>query len=580
MTANGSALSQLRHFINARASSDLTDADLLRRFVTASDPAAFEAIVRRHGGLVLGVCRRQLRHDCDIEDCFQATFIVLLRKARSIRQGDSLAGWLYGVAVRVCQHTRSRRVPLIGDPPEIVARDPLDFEARELGQQLDEEVQRLPDRYRMPVLLCHLEGHTQEQAARLLGVPVGTVATRVSRGLQQLRQRLARRGLELPTIIPFAVPESLVIQTTQATSEGAARLATEVLRGWALARLGRVALIVLLLGVGSAGLGYLFRSRPIDPEPPNSKREEPRPMPAWGEPIRFPAHRANGPVQAIAFSADGLTLAVVADASLDKGVVDFADSSLAVRLFDSKTGRPRGVLLREDGAWSSVTGLAFLDGKLLTSESGLYSWDIRDRKCKLLVNRDEQLLGLLAFDGGTAAVQAGDGVRLYDGKNGRLLVSLPVESAWSVVFPADGKRVTTLDGEGVATWDRASGKLLRRDPLPVGVNAPVQLSPDGRLLGFVHALDRKARLWDVVGGGIVTLPGGELLSAAFSPDGRLLALGGVDGRVRLWDVSASQAVPTPPGNTDRSIYRLTFSPDGRTLAAGDLGGGIVLWSSR
>src|SRR4051812_6063385 len=147
MTPNGPALRQLRRFIDARAASELTDADLLRSLVAAADPAAFEAIVRRHGGLVLGTCRRQLRHEADVEDCFQATFVVLLRNAGSIPDRDRLAGWLYGAAVRVCRHARSRRLPTPSDQLEVASvSPPSEVESRDLGRLLDEEVRRLPER--------------------------------------------------------------------------------------------------------------------------------------------------------------------------------------------------------------------------------------------------------------------------------------------------------------------------------------------------------------------------------------------------------------------------------------------------
>lgn len=581
MTRNGTALCQLRRFIDARAALELTDADLLRAFVTAGDPAAFEAIVRRHGGLVLGTCRRQLRQESDVEDCFQATFVVLLRKAGSIRNGDSLAAWLCSAAVRVCRHARSRRQPQPRERLEVASSPPCDVESRDLARFLDDEVQRLPERYRAPVLLCHFEGHTQEQAARVLGVPLGTVATRVSRGLRLLRERLARRGLDVPAIVPPPLPDALIEKTIQGAGEAATRLATAVLRHWAMARLGRVALVVLVLAGTAAGAGYLFGPKPADrdPEPPPIRKQEVRQAEGWAERVRFRVGPAAGPVQVIAFSRDGATLAVVAGGAIDGGLPDPEESTLAIRLFDARTGRARGKLIQLQGATSSVQGLAFHGDRLLASGGGLYSWGVGEKTRRVLVP-EQQLMALLAFDGGTAAIQAPDGVRLYDSDSGKRLATLSVATfASDAVFLPGGREVVTLDVEQVAAWDRTTGRRLRRTPLPQHVNWPTALSPDGRRVAFVHALGRDVRVWDVTSGQTQTVADGHgtQMALCFSPDGRLLAISHKDG-VRLWDVSACRDVPAPPGKTDSTLFRLSFAPDGNTLAAGDLRGGIVVWS--
>src|SRR5262245_7088759 len=168
-------LRQIRDLVDA---SDRTDEELLGRFVTGRDPAAFEALVRRHAPLVLGVCRRRLSRPQDVEDAFQATFLVLLRKAGSVR--GRLTCWLYGVANRVALRARAARVPAplpAADPPAPEA--PCEVTRQELRAVLDEEVARLPEKYRAPLPLCHLQDKTQEQAAGLLRLPQGTLPTRV-----------------------------------------------------------------------------------------------------------------------------------------------------------------------------------------------------------------------------------------------------------------------------------------------------------------------------------------------------------------------------------------------------------------
>src|SRR5262245_46927680 len=182
----------------------LSDADLLGRFVTDRDQAAFAALVDRYGPLVLHVCRRVLGDVHDAEDAFQATFLVLTRKAAAIRPRESLAAWLHGVARRVAlkaRTARARRLRDVGPPPGPVvdARpDPLaDLSARELLTLVDAEVRRLPEVYRLPVILCCLEGLTQEEAARQLGWTPASVRGRLERGRARLHTRMVRRGLTL-----------------------------------------------------------------------------------------------------------------------------------------------------------------------------------------------------------------------------------------------------------------------------------------------------------------------------------------------------------------------------------------------
>jgi RNA polymerase sigma factor (sigma-70 family) len=183
----------------------LPDAPLLERFVATHDPFAFAELVRRHGPMVLRTCQRVLRHHHDAEDAFQATFILLARKAGKIGQGNLLGGWLYRVACRVALDARAmtgkrRAVERQFDDARIADS----FQAAEsasaagdVRQVLDEELGRLPEKYRLPVVLCYLEGKTNDEAARALGLPVGTLKFRLSRARDRLQDRLQRRGLAL-----------------------------------------------------------------------------------------------------------------------------------------------------------------------------------------------------------------------------------------------------------------------------------------------------------------------------------------------------------------------------------------------
>jgi RNA polymerase sigma factor (sigma-70 family) len=174
-----------------------TDRQLLERFVRQRDEAAFSALVRRHGPMVLGVCRRVLDNAHDAEDAFQATFLVLVRRAGSIGRPELLANWLYGVAYRTAKKARAgvlrRRTQerLAASMPR--AEPGVEAAWQDLRTLLDEELQRLPDKYRAPLVLCYLEGKTNEEAARQLGWPPGSMSARLARGRELLRERLEGR---------------------------------------------------------------------------------------------------------------------------------------------------------------------------------------------------------------------------------------------------------------------------------------------------------------------------------------------------------------------------------------------------
>ncbi len=194
----------LDHLRETLAPSELetaTDSELLSGFVREGELAAFRELVRRHGPMVLAVCRRVLRHHQDAEDAFQAVFFVLARKGGSVHPREKLAAWLYGVAWRVASKARTlrnkqRRVEtLTPDPPPQATHD--DHESTEWQDILDEELLRLPEKYRLPILLCELQGKTRPVVAKQLGWPEGTVAGRLHRGKQMLAARLTRRGVTL-----------------------------------------------------------------------------------------------------------------------------------------------------------------------------------------------------------------------------------------------------------------------------------------------------------------------------------------------------------------------------------------------
>lgn len=186
----------------AAAADAPTDADLLARFARDRDPAAFELLVWRHGGTVLGVCRRALRDEHAAEDAFQAVFLVLARKAGTVR--GNLGGWLFKVARRVSTRAAARRHAVCEPIDTPAPPEPDAAESAELRALLDAEVARLPERLRAAVVLCYLGDHSTEAAARELGCPRGTVLSRLAAAREKLAARLARRGVALPAVL--AVP--------------------------------------------------------------------------------------------------------------------------------------------------------------------------------------------------------------------------------------------------------------------------------------------------------------------------------------------------------------------------------------
>jgi RNA polymerase sigma factor (sigma-70 family) len=198
-TAN--VLRHIRRLTRKPSATAASDGELLERFIGSRDGDAFAELVRRHGPMVLGVCRSILRHEQDAEDAFQAAFLVLARKADSIRNRQSPAGFLYEVAYRVAVDTheaRSRRRAREQSAPEaVVAAPELDMTLRDLQRVVHEELRRLPEKYRLPLVLCYLEGYSQQEAAGQLGWSKGALRGRLDRGRERLRRRLERRGVGL-----------------------------------------------------------------------------------------------------------------------------------------------------------------------------------------------------------------------------------------------------------------------------------------------------------------------------------------------------------------------------------------------
>lgn len=593
----------LRHIhALAERSSGQTPPDLhlLERFANQRDETAFALLVRRHGSMVLSVARRILHDDHAAQDIFQETFLTLARRASSIRKGEALPSWLYGVAARLAaqkrmQETRRKvreratTLPLSEDVSEAAAW-------RELGAVLDEELQGLPEKYRTPLVLIYFAGQTQETAARQMGWSKGTLRRRLERGKELLHARLLRRGVSLSlglltaaisqSAATLALPPTLV----QNTIAEAVNVVAEQAAGWllGLASLTR-AKIVLALGLlvaTGAGLAVLplaspqpAEEKPKENAPPPQEAKPPR-LDRFGDPLPEGALARLGTMRLrhgrgtnLAFAADGKSLRSCG-----------ADSIL--RTWDRTTGR----LLREQRPPSQAAPFSpFIlssDGRLLAyqddSKGEFCLWDIsRNRLRHLPWLGDEGLqAGVFSPDSKVFAASRYNGsLRLWDvatgkGRNlGKIDKSIPLFSPDNSILPLftpDSKRLLTQSNRGLHVWDVADG----REQSHLDFSEPVlgaDVSPDGRVLVSWNywnpEREQGLRFWDTATGkpakGWSAPRPKEIYKARFAPDGKTIVIAQKD-EVFLWDPLAGKRIRTLPG---KAMANLTFSPDGKTVAA-------------
>ena len=356
---------------------------LLTDFADRADPAAFAALLARHGPMVLGVCRRILADPHAAEDACQATFLVLARRAAAVRSPDRLGNWLFGVARRTAARARAEAARRRAREGRIEPRPPPDplaeITARELVGVLEEELLRLPARYRAPLVACYLGGKTRDEAAAELGWSAATVGRRLVRGRAVLRARLARRGLGLPAVLlstavaapAGGVPARVAAATAEAAvgiaagrgfpagvvSPGVASLTRKVLTAMFVTRMttaagALLATAVLLTAVGSLSYGML-RARPV-PDPtwadPKTDRPPAGPPPAGG-PRPDPFRSAREAIQGVSDDAERVALLVrVAEARARAGDPAAARETLREALGRAaalRDGVARGMALRE-----------------------------------------------------------------------------------------------------------------------------------------------------------------------------------------------------------------------------------------
>jgi RNA polymerase sigma factor (sigma-70 family) len=619
----------LRHIQRlADPPADQTDGQLLQRFVGQRDEAAFAALLRRHGRLVWSVCRHRLYHEQDAEDAFQATFLVLARRASAIRKMGSVASWLHGVAYRIARKAvtmnANRRRREHQSAATEVQPPPADLAVRELQALLDEELERLPAKCRAAFILCCLEGRSRKEAAVELGWKEGTLSCRIAQARRLLQERLTRRGVTLSAALTAGLlwgqPASAALldsarkavslvaagrPLSEATTGAVATLVQNSLRAVTSAR-AKLALVLALLGIVSGGLGLasgvgILLRQPADERPVEEKPEQSgaasrtnshgNPLPA-GVVARLGTarFRHGGGVDCIVYSPDGKILAT-------------GGSDEVIRLWDAATGLPLRVLQDHQG---HVHALAFSsDGKWLASAGD-------DTRFHVRVWETATGKVLHTFQGG--------GSRVAFAPDDRRLVSAgPDENAhwWdlttgqelphglgkhgmavAVTFSKQGKAlVASQQGETITIRDLEQGKEIASFPVGKEQVLCAAFSPDATklALGGARAGKIDARTFGIIGTlRLVEVASGKLLhnfeleekdggirGVAFSADGQLIAAGSDDRVLRLWDAVTGTHVRRLHGRGKglANGHPVAFSPDGRTVAGGGtIAQGVQLWS--
>jgi RNA polymerase sigma factor (sigma-70 family) len=625
------AVPPVLHHVRRLAVTASSDEQLLADFLARRSDDAFSALVGRHGPMVLNVCRRILHDAHAAEDVFQATFLVLAERGGAIRRRASLAGFLHGVAyrlaVRAKQHTspkRQRGMTLAGasgscDAAQDKAAAPPDGLAwKEMLAILDHELGQLSDRYRAPLVLCCLEGRTQDEAARQLGWGLNTLRRRLAQGRRLLEARLRGRGVTLPAALAgvlaasaAAVPGRLRAAALAAAGARAAAGPTAVAAaGKSLAlflstsrKKFAAALALAVLGAAVC-VGYCLNP-PADQPPP---ADEPPPaappavagrgdsaddpLPA-GAAVRLGTarYRHGTVIESFAVSADGK---LAATASGYGAWHNPPEAFSPARVFDLTDGRCLYSIPNSPGMYTEAVGLS-PDGKTLATKDDRFLF-LRDaatgkeiRKVKYPPDSNgRSITDWITFtpDGKqVAATLMGDSIRLIDAATGEVTRTFaPVIPAGGCAFSPDGKLMATrgydaADKANLAQlWDVATAKELRRFAVSHDVQQSVSalaFSPDGATIASAAHRDARLRLWETATGKeLKVFPklGEDIRSVAFAPDGKTVAAAA--DNIYLYDPATGKERL----RIERRARGLAFNGDGSVLT-GAVSGAIYRWDA-
>ena len=620
-SANGCQLF-LRHIAGAPPGPAPTDAELLGRYVRDRDPAAFELLVWRHQRMVFAVCRRVLRDRHDAEDAFQATFLTLVRKAGSISKRQALAGWLYQVAYRIAcraradlaKHAKREQTGAdLADAPDTHATA-ANLQPSEIWPLIDSELQRLPAKYRDPVVLCYLEGKTYDQAASQLGCPVGTLSTRLTTARELLRERLTRRGVAISAgalAVHFGAPHAtaasiaLVAETIKVGTTGSAvsanvtALTKGVIQAMFLTKLKSVVGITVAFAViGAGGVALVPDRAPTAlAQPGGSGGQSPIDPAAMAQPPRAPqTWHLNSTITApeaysvLALSPNGKLLAAAGGGSEAK----------TVRLWDVATGKEIAALV---GKPQKVRAMAFSpDGKILCTAGeasnlarvakpdgregpfgDISLWDVATQQhLDTIFDEDGPILAARfgedrrAMAGGALSilildtVNATGSTKVWVVPTGRLkeIRALTKQDVGTVAFSPDGKQLAIgKSNGGVVLVGAHSGKAVRELGVEGLLPTALAYSADGKLLATTGRRIKSA-VADPATGKLVGTFGGQDVMVWDTASGKLL--------LKLPAATDTVQIPVDPptkwANELLQLYQfpaaqgIAFSPDGKLLA--------------
>jgi RNA polymerase sigma factor (sigma-70 family) len=595
-----------------------SDAALLKRFVRERDETAFAALVARHGPMVLRTCRRVLGDAHEAEDAFQATFLILVRKAPTLKQPEALIGFLHVVACRVARKARTKSSVRCHHSPLLdvlldASNDPLAcLSAREVLAVLDEEVARLPAAQQSVVLLCCLEGQTREEAARILGWTAGSVKGHLERGRRRLQARLRRRGIALTAALALtrvsrgAVPLPLRASAIRVAfnadpSDPATALAGAVLNGMSVGKFTSLTALLLTVALGVSVIAFTYRIPATDTPvavKPSAPPQRAAHLDAQGDPLPAEAITRLGTVRLrhgdwihfVAFTPDGKRL-----------VSQGADG---VRTWDAATGKERSHLAPAAGSRWGATDLT-PDGKRMAvaddvADGPFYCWDVQSGKKsaplgqggypRLRFSPDGKLLAANSWSAGVEVWDVASQKRLHSWK------PFSFHQVGTFAFSADSRKLLASGNQDtVRIWDVKTGKQLQKftrfdwkSGAGVYSSQADALSPDGNLIALIEVNEKstpkpgkvqwKARisLRDVATGKLIrqlicpsqeVYPGQapQFSAMTFTADGKKLLTGGPDHFVRVWDTATGKELNRWPLVVG-SPKSLNLSKDEKTLA--------------